>query len=101
MTGRHPPRGLAAAVWTLAVAAILVFILATALSLVQDPSASVMFFGIVVSLALVGALLMTRVPGNRIGAMLLTAGVLLSAGVGLGTYAELGSRGPAIQPGQL
>jgi len=80
----------AAAVWTAAVAAVVAFMLATALSPVQDLSASVMFLGIVVSLALVGALLMTRVPGNRIGAMLLAAGILLTTGVGLGTYAALG-----------
>ena len=100
MIRRHRPFGLAeAAVWALAVATIPVFIVATVRNPAQDPSASFMFFGIVMSLALVGALLMTRVPGNRIGAMLLTAGILLTVGVGLGTYATLGAQADPAWPG--
>ena len=83
MTARRGP-------WVIAAAAIVVFVLASVLDPNLDASANALFFGIATSLLLVGALLRTRVPGNRVGAMLLIAGVMLTTGVALGTYSIAG-----------
>ena len=70
--------------WIAAMVAIVAFVLATVLSPVQDHGARVVFLGIIVALMFVGTLLMTRVPGNRVGAMPLTAGILMCAAVTVG-----------------
>jgi hypothetical protein len=85
--------------WVVAGASIGLFVLAWILYPAEDDGANVLFFGVVTSLVLVGALLQTRVPGNRVGAMLLTAGVMLSTGVALGTYSLLGAHADAAWPG--
>ena len=64
-----------------------------------DASANALFFGIAASLLLVGALLMTRVRGNRVGVLLMAAGVILTGGVALGTYSLLGAQATPVWPG--
>src|SRR4029079_12737818 len=78
--------------WVIAVAAIVVFALTSVLDPNLDAAANALFFGIATSLVLVGALLRTRVPGNRVGALLLIAGVMLTGGVVLATYSIAGSQ---------
>jgi hypothetical protein len=88
------------ATWILTLACIVVFIVGSVLSPAPDVAASALFFGIATSLLLVGALLMTRVPGNRVGAMLLIAGVMLTAGASLlPTYSLLGAQAVPVWPG--
>jgi hypothetical protein len=84
--------------WGLAAVAIAGFVAAIALNPWTDVGASLLYLGIIASLALVGALLTTRVPRNRIGPMLLLAGTLMSVQVALGTYAALGSAADPVWP---
>jgi len=86
-------------VWLLAAATIVSFIPATALNPAMDGGPSLLYLAIVASLVLVGAVLTTRVPGNRIGPLLLVAGVMMCAEVALGTYVALGSTGDPVWPG--
>ncbi len=91
MTARRGP-------WVVAVAAIVVFLLTSVLDPNLDAAANALFFGIATSLVLVGALLRTRVPGNRVGALLLIAGVMLTGGVVTGTYAIAGAQADPAWP---
>ncbi len=75
------------------------FIVASGVDPKLDVSANALFFSIVVACGFVGALLMTRAPGNRIGSLLLTSGIMLTAGVTLSTYSELGSGSVPIWTG--
>jgi hypothetical protein len=84
--------------WVIAVAAIVVFVLTSVLDPNLDAAANALFFGIATSLVLVGALLRTRVPGNRVGALLLIAGVMLTSGVVLGTYSIAGAQADPAWP---
>lgn len=61
---------------------------------------TLMFLAIVVAFVLVGALLTVRVPGNRIGPMLLGAAGLLATTVALGTFALVGARSGEV-PSEL
>ncbi len=56
-----------------------------------DVSAILVFALGVGSFAGVGALLETRVPGNMIGRLLITAGTLMTASMAMGTYSSLGA----------
>jgi len=91
MTARRGP-------WVIAVAAIVVFVLTSVLDPNLDAAANALFFGIATSLVLVGALLRTKVPGNRVGALLLIAGVMLTSGVVLGTYSIAGAQADPAWP---
>src|SRR6476620_8840103 len=86
------------AVWLVAMATIVGFVPATVLNPVMDGGPSLLYLAIIASLVLVGALLATRVPQNRIGALLLAAGVMMCAEVALGTYATLGSTTDPVWP---
>jgi len=85
--------------WAAAVVAMVAFVVASAADPELDLGANALFFGIVVSSGLVGALLMTRAPGNRIGAFLLASAMLLTTGVSLLTYSLLGSQAEPMWPG--
>jgi len=91
MTARRGP-------WVIAVAAIVVFAVTSVLDPNLDAAANALFFGIATSLVLVGALLRTKVPGNRVGALLLIAGVMLTGGVVLGTYSIAGAQADPAWP---
>jgi len=75
--------------WTIAVADVVGFILAT-LPMPFDPASIVYALGIA-SFAGVGALLVNRVPANPIGPLLLAAGTTLVVAIGIGLYADVGA----------
>ena len=85
-------------VWFAAAATIVCFVPATTLNPSMDLGASLLYLSIIASLVLVGALLTTRVAGNRIGPLLLVAGVMMCAEVALGTYATHGSTADPVWP---
>lgn len=87
------------AVWILAIAAIAIFLVIGSLDGSLGPLEWAAYLGVIASFSLVGALLITRVPGNPIAMMLLAAGLLLDAGVVLGTYATLGAHADPTWPG--
>jgi len=55
-----------------------------------DPVSTVMFGAVVAAFSLMGALLIRRVPENRIGALLLATGTAQTASIAVLTYAGLG-----------
>ena len=61
-----------------------------------DPVSTVMFGAVVAAFSLMGALLIRRVPENRIGALLLATGTAQTASIAVLTYAGLG--GSAVPP---
>ncbi len=64
-----------------------------------DPLSTVLF-GIAVGVfAAMGALLVRRVPENRVGALLLATATAQTAGIGLLTYASLGASAAPQWPG--
>ena len=83
--------------WVVAVAVLGTFAL-TAVLFTIDLSFGLMSGSAIASMTLVGALLMTRAAGNLVGGLLLAAGVLLTAAVVMGTYAEAGLAGSAPPP---
>ena len=61
-------------------------------SIVQPSDASVILFVVgITSFAGIGALLISRVPTNPIGGLLLATGTVLVAAIVIGTYADLGA----------
>ena len=83
--------------WVVAVVVLGTFAL-TAVLFTIDLSFGLMSGSAIASMTLVGALLMTRAAGNLVGGLLLAAGVLLTAAVVMGTYAEAGLAGSAPPP---
>ena len=79
--------------WVIAIASISVFVAAPFIvpGPYLDPAAVVVFGSATASTALVGLLLITRAPRNRIGPLLLLAGVLLAFGYGCSVYALRGA----------
>ncbi|HEX2756305.1 MAG TPA: hypothetical protein VHM48_12625 [Candidatus Limnocylindrales bacterium] len=77
--------------WGIAGLDIVVILATRLIDPAGDISGVVIFTIGVASFAAVGALLDTRVPGNRIGLLLLAAGTLMSAAMATGTYASLGA----------
>jgi hypothetical protein len=76
--------------WTIAV----VDIVAVMICLVDpglDGASGLLYVVGIGSFVVVGAVLRTRVPGNPIGGLLLTAGTLLVVAVSIGTYADIGA----------
>jgi hypothetical protein len=61
-----------------------------------DPTSIVLFGAVVTAFSLMGALLVRRVPENRIGALLLATGTVQTASVAVLEYAGLG--GAAVPP---
>ena len=100
MTGPHTPPARQSR-WPWVVAALAIGLLAVAL-FIEPPSddtggdllGSVVFGAAVLALSVVGAVLVVRVPANRIGYLLLGAGLLMSIAVGLGVYVEIGVIAP-------
>ncbi len=73
--------------WVVAVADIAVFIFAVVVSGATDLSFAMVFGSAIASMVLVGALLLTRAAGNKVGPLLLIAGTIQSINVILGGYA--------------
>jgi drug/metabolite transporter (DMT)-like permease len=65
----------------------------------DDPSAVIVFGAATASFVLVGLLLVRRAAGNRIGPLLVLAGVLLSAAYGLSAYTAAGAAASPSWPG--
>ena len=63
-----------------------------------DPAFTVMFSAIIAAFVFVGALLVARVPGNRIGYLILGSGALLATTVLVGTLAIVGAEQGTISP---
>ncbi len=83
--------------WGLATADVVAFIGA----MVVNPSdLSVVLYAVgITSFAGVGAVLISRVPANPIGALLLAAGTVLVAGIVIGSYADVGAAQQPPWPG--
>jgi hypothetical protein len=76
------------------------FALVTAVPVMSsDPASTLMFGGAVVAFAATGALLIHRVPANRVGTMLLATATALTAGITLLVYASLGTSATPAWPG--
>jgi hypothetical protein len=90
-------RGIVA--WGLAVGSIVAFFGASLVDPRGDALTIVMFGGLITSSVAVGALLIIRVPGNPVGALLLTTGVLVAVFTMLGTYSALGALADPPRPG--
>ena len=80
-------RGRAATV--LAALSVVLYVIVAAVDPQSDPAAAILFGAAVVSFWAVGALLVDRVPGHRIGPLLLVAGALMSASTTSGVYATV------------
>jgi len=77
--------------WLVAAGTLTVFCAATVLygDVGVDLLWTIVFSSIIGAFVLVGALLTSRLPGNRIGPMILGSGALLAVTVAIGTLAEL------------
>ena len=64
-----------------------------------DPVSTAMFGAVVAAFCLMGALLIRRVPENRIGALLLATGTAQTASIAVVTYAGLGRSAVPPWPG--
>jgi len=64
-----------------------------------DPVSTLMFGAVVVAFSMMGALLIRRVPENRIGALLLATGTAQTASMAVLTYAGLGGSATPPWPG--
>jgi hypothetical protein len=92
--------------WALAAASFGTFVLAILVdiptgNLVEAALTLLLYPAAVASLLFVGALLVQRVPGNVVGSLLLAAGVLMSAAVACGLYAQVGWAQPTPWPGTV
>ena len=75
---RRGPSGRARLAWVLAVASVAPLAVAAAASPTPDPGAAVVVITTIATLLCVGALLVSRVPGNAIGGLLMLAGELIT-----------------------
>jgi hypothetical protein len=64
-----------------------------------DPVSTVMFGGVVIAFSFMGALLIRRVPSNRVGALLLATGTAQTAAIGVLTFAAVGRSAAPPWPG--
>lgn len=101
MTGRGRGRTVRlVAPWAIAIVSIGVFVVAPIREpQAVDPVYAILFGSATTSFVLVGLLLLDRVPGNRIGALLVTTGVLFAAGFGLAAYAGAAAAAEPPWPG--
>ena len=65
----------------------------------SDPATTLLYGGAVTVFSVMGALLIRRVPANRIGTLLLATGAALPAGIALLMYAGLGTSATPPWPG--
>ena len=89
--------------WSLAAASIIAFVGTNLADLPADWSTilqfGLMIGGLIASSVTVGALLITRVPGNPVGVLLLAAGVIAASFTVLITYSSLGASADPEWPG--
>ena len=85
--------------WALAVASITVFVVVPFAEPQADVLYAVLFGAATSSFVLVGLLLLGRVAGNRIGSLLLLAGVLLAVAYSLGAFGLAGAAASPPWPG--
>src|SRR5262245_60977251 len=82
-----------------AIASIGVYVVALLASGAADAGPIVIYAAATASTVLVGVLLVSRAPGNRIGPLLLISGALLSISVVLKGYAQSGATATPPSPG--
>lgn len=85
--------------WGVAVADMLVFFVAAAFEPSPDLVATTLFTLGIGAYVGIGALLVSRVPGNPIGALLITTGTIGTASAVISTYADLGGLQAPPWPG--
>ncbi|HEY3335881.1 MAG TPA: hypothetical protein VGK16_11675 [Candidatus Limnocylindrales bacterium] len=85
--------------WVVAVLDIAVFLFLSIRPIDGGVAAVLLYAAGIASFTLVGALLMTRVPTNPIGALLLAAGTSLVASITIGMYADVGATQVPPWPG--
>ncbi len=102
LTPRHPRRGLAVAATTVTVAtAVVLAVMNLAYVAAGDPGSyafTLMFVALVADLGIVGGVLAMRRPDNRVGWLLLTAGLLAAITFGGGNYGWIDQ---SLGPGRL
>ena len=95
MDRRAPKSGRVA--WAIAIVDVVAILIVSLVDPALDGASGLLYAVGIASFVFVGALLRTRVPGNPIGGLLLTAGTLLVVAVSIGTYADIGElRDPSL-----
>ncbi len=83
--------------WAIAIVDVVAILIVSLVDPALDAASGLLYAVGIASFVFVGALLRTRVPGNPIGGLLLTAGTLLVVAVSIGTYADIGElRDPSL-----
>ena len=98
-TRERPMTGRTAVATAVAIASLGVFVLIPIVAPDSDVAGELIFGAATASFVLVGLLLVVRAPGNRIGAVLLTAGALLAFAYGCDVYGSAGAAANPVWPG--
>jgi hypothetical protein len=77
--------------WTIAVLDVIAFLVTSLHPSDGGVGATILYAAGIASFAGMGALLVTRVPGNPIGVLLLASGTVLVAAILVGAYADVGA----------
>jgi hypothetical protein len=85
--------------WAIAIVDVVAILIVSLVDPALDGASGLLYVVGIASFVFVGALLRSRVPGNPIGALLLTAGTLLVVAVSVGTYADIGELRSPSWPG--
>jgi hypothetical protein len=85
--------------WAVAIASVGVFVVIPIAEPVGDLVYAILFGSATASFVLVGCVLVNRVPGNRIGTLLLIAGALFAVAFGLTAYASAAAAAEPPWPG--
>jgi hypothetical protein len=85
--------------WAIAIADVVTILIVSLVDPGLDGASGLLYVVGIASFVFVGALLRSRVPGNPIGGLLLTAGTLLVIAVSVGTYADIGELRSPPWPG--
>ena len=94
----RPGRG----AWTIAIVDVVAILIVCLIDPALDVASGLLYAVGIAQFVFVGALLVTRVPANPIGGLLLTAGTLLVVAVSVGTYADIGElRSPPLPGSDL